>query len=100
MAWQIFQHSNAILVKIVRWSGWPLFVVVVGFIFTGYAASGRYGMGKLMDARTAMALHKLMHLPLLVLLLVHAMPAMYLAIRRLGWFRRTGRIKCNSSSQI
>jgi len=96
---QMFQRSGAIMLKTVRWSGWPLFVVVIGFIVTGYATSGRYGMGKLIDARTAMALHKLLHLPLLVLLLVHALPAMYLAVRRWGLFAKTSRIKCNPKSQ-
>lgn len=89
---------NAILLRIVRWSGWPLFIVVTGFIVTGYAASGRYGLGVLMDVRTAMALHKLLHLPLVVLLLVHALPAMYLAAYRWGWFRKAGSAKCTTKN--
>lgn len=99
MSAQVFRRGGAIMLRTVRWSGWPLFVVVIGFIVTGYAASGRYGMGNLMDARTAMAVHKLLHLPLLVLLLVHALPAMYLAVRRWGLFARTSRIKSNPTSQ-
>lgn len=82
--------SSAMLLRLVRWSGWPLFLVVSGFIITGYTASGRYGFGRLLDAQSAMTLHKLLHLPLLVLLLVHSLPAMYLAAQRWGWFRRTG----------
>jgi len=83
-------HLNAVLLKLVRWSGWPLFAVVVGFVITGYAASGRYGFGRLLDAQEAMTWHKLLHAPLLALLLVHSLPAMYLAVKRWGWLRKTG----------
>jgi hypothetical protein len=68
--------------KIVRVSSWPLFPVVIIFLLTGYAMSGEYGLGALIDAKRALAIHKMLHAPLIVLLLLHSLPAMYLAIRR------------------
>jgi hypothetical protein len=32
---------NVILLKVVRWTGWPLFPVVAAFLITGYMMSGR-----------------------------------------------------------
>lgn len=75
-------------IKAVRWSGWPLLAVVAGFFLTGYIISGRYGLGVLSDEKTALALHKLMHLPLIILLLAHTLPAIYLALQRWGWLRK------------
>jgi Ni,Fe-hydrogenase I cytochrome b subunit len=75
-------------VKAVRWSGWVLLVVVITFFVTGYIISGRYGLGVLMDERSALAWHKLMHIPLVILLLVHTVPAVYLALQRWGWIRK------------
>ena len=73
-----------VLNKIVRISSWPLFLVVILFFLTGYAMSGDYGLGTLIDAKRALAIHKMLHGPLLVLVLLHSLPAMYLAIRRWG----------------
>ncbi len=73
--------------KIVRWSGWPLLFLVVGFFLTGYMISGRFGLTMLLDEKRALALHKLLHLPLLVLFLAHSVPAVYLALKRWGWLR-------------
>jgi len=76
---------NAILLKTVRWTGWLLLPLVLAFLGTGYAISGRYGFGQLLDGDTALTWHKLLHGPLLVLVLVHSVPAIYLAVRR--WIR-------------
>jgi hypothetical protein len=81
------KQLGSISLKAVRWSAWPLLPVSFAFLFTGYAMSGRYGCGVLMDAKTALAMHKLLHLPLLVLLLVHIIPAVYLAFQRWGWIK-------------
>lgn len=80
---------NWLCLKAVRWSGWLLLPLVVAFLVTGYAMSGRYGVGRWMDEQGALAWHKLLHLPLLFLFLVHALPAVYLALRRWGWIQRT-----------
>lgn len=80
---------NAALARLVWWSGWPLLPVVFGFLLTGFIISGRYGLDRWLDAKTALALHKLLHGPLIVLVLVHSIPATYLAIQR--WRGRRGR---------
>ena len=43
---------------------------------------------KLCDEKTALTLHKLLHGPLIVLVLVHSVPAIYLALQRWGWMRK------------
>lgn len=73
--------------KAVRWSGWLLLPLLVGFFLTGYATSGRFGLGVLLSAQMAVTLHKLLHAPLIVLSLAHVIPAMYLAFQRWGWIR-------------
>jgi Ni,Fe-hydrogenase I cytochrome b subunit len=74
--------------KLVRWTGWLLLPFVLAFLVTGYAMSGRYGLSALTDEKTALALHKLMHLPLGLLVLVHVVPAFYLALIRWGWIKQ------------
>ena len=74
--------------KLVRWTGWLLLPVVLAFLATGYAMSSRYGLNTLTDEQTALTLHKLMHLPLGILLLVHVVPAFYLALIRWGWIKQ------------
>ena len=58
------------------------------FLITGYIMSGRYGFSGLLDEKQALAIHKLLHLPLMILLLVHTVPAVYLALQRWGWIRQ------------
>jgi hypothetical protein len=77
--------------KAVRWSGWPLLGLVACFFLTGYIISDRFGLGRLLDEKSALALHKLMHLPLLILLTVHTLPAVYLAVQRWGWIKKWSR---------
>jgi hypothetical protein len=80
---------NLVCLKCVRWSGWLLLPLTAGFLLTGYAISGRYGMGALLQEQPALALHKLLHVPLLALVLGHVVPAAYLAMVRWGWIRMT-----------
>lgn len=75
------------LLRLVRWSGWPLLVVVIGFLFTGYAMTGEFGCARWLDERTALALHRMLHWPLLALVVVHRAPATWLALQRWGWIR-------------
>ncbi len=78
---------NYLCLKIVRWTSWPLLVVILCFLLTGYMITGDFGLGRWVNEKQALALHKLLHLPLLVLLLVHVLPASYLALRRWGWIK-------------
>lgn len=82
---------SAVCLKVVRWTGWLLLPLVLAFFATGYAISGRYGLGRLTDEQTALELHKLMHLPLVVLLVAHVMPSIYLALVRWGWIKASAK---------
>jgi hypothetical protein len=82
------RNFDVICLKVVRWSSWPLLALLLAFFVTGYGVSGRYGMGSLMTEQTALALHKLFHLPLIVLAVAHSLPAIYLAMQRWGWIKR------------
>ena len=84
---------NFVCVKIVRWSSWPLLPVLAGFLFTGYAITGQYGLSRLCDERTALTWHRMLHWPLIVLVLVHSVPAVYLALQRWGWIKRRDETK-------
>jgi hypothetical protein len=78
---------NLICLKTVRWSSWPLLPVMGGFLFTGYAITGHYGLGRLCDEKTALTVHRMLHWPLIVLVLAHTVPAVYLALQRWGWIK-------------
>ena len=71
---------NFILLKIVRWSSWPLLPVLAGFLVTGYAMTGQHGFSRLLDEKTALTIHRMLHWPLIVLVLAHSVPAVYLAV--------------------
>jgi hypothetical protein len=78
---------NPVLLKIVRWSSWPLLLVIPGFLLTGYAMTGEFGFNHWLDERTALTWHRMLHWPLIVLVLVHSLPAVYLALQRWGWIK-------------
>lgn len=84
------RSPHYILDRIVRISSWPLLLLLAVFFVSGYAMSNRYGFGSWFDAKRALTLHNLCHLPLIALTLLHALPAMYLAFRRWGWFGKRG----------
>ncbi len=79
---------NFILLKMVRWSGWPLLLLVPLFLLTGYIMDGRYGFSRLLDEKSALTFHRMLHLPLIILVLLHSLPATYLALQRWGWVKR------------
>jgi len=79
---------NFVLLKMVRWSSWPLLLVIPGFLVTGYAMTGRYGVfAHWLDEKTALTVHRMLHWPLIVLVLAHSVPAVYLALQRWGWIK-------------
>lgn len=79
---------NYILLKVVRWTGWPLLPLVLFFLLTGYIMDGRYGLSRLLDEKSALTVHRMLHLPLIALVLAHTLPAAYLAMQRWGWIKR------------
>ncbi|MGA2863333.1 MAG: hypothetical protein ABSF95_02485 [Verrucomicrobiota bacterium] len=78
---------NRVCLKLVRWSGWALLPVVLLFLLTGYIMDGRYGLSKLLDEKTALTFHRMLHLPLIIVVLAHSLPAVYLALQRWGWIK-------------
>ena len=88
-----------ICLKIVWWSSWPLLLVLLCFFLTGYCMSGRFGLTRLMAADTALAWHKLLHLPLLLLVVVHTVPATYIALRRWGWIKPSAALKLDPAER-
>ena len=78
---------NYILLKALRWSGWLLLPLVLLFLLSGYIMDGRYGLGRLLDEASALTLHRMLHLPLIVLVLAHTLSAAYLALQRWGWIK-------------
>ena len=78
---------NVVLLRILRWSGWLLLPLVLLFLLSGYIMDGRYGLGALLDEKTALTFHRMLHWPLIVLVLAHSLPAMYLAVQRWGWIK-------------
>ncbi len=76
---------NYLFIKTVRWTGWPLLPLVLCFLVTGYIMDGRHGFGMLMDEKTALTYHRMLHVPLIILVLVHSLAAAYLAMQRWGW---------------
>ena len=75
-------------IKTLRFTGWPLLLLLLLYLVTGFAMSGQFGFGMLMDAKQALTLHKAMHIPLLVVLSAHAVCAVYLAMRRWRWIKK------------
>ncbi len=87
--WQTHDMNklNFILLKMVRWSGWPMLPLLVLFLLTGYIMDGRYGLSRLLDEKSALTFHRMLHIPLIVLVLAHSLPAAYLAMQRWGWIK-------------
>jgi hypothetical protein len=83
--------STLVLLKTVRWTGWVLLPLVLGFFLTGYIMDGRFGLNRLLAENAALAVHRMLHLPLGLLVLAHSVAALYLAVQRWGWFRRPER---------
>jgi hypothetical protein len=78
---------NSLCLKLVRWSGWALLPIILLFLLTGYIMDGRYGMSRLLDEKTALTFHRMLHLPLIILVVAHSAPAVYLAFQRWGWIQ-------------
>ncbi|MBI5691525.1 MAG: hypothetical protein HZC55_15690 [Verrucomicrobia bacterium] len=79
--------AHHVCVRLVRWSGWLLLPVVLAFLASGYALSGRYGLAAIASEETALTLHRLLHAPLVGLLGLHVGAALIPALVRWGWLK-------------
>jgi len=77
-------NFNRIALKTIRITSWPLLAMVIASFVTGYMMSNRYGLAATMQPEKALVIHKLLHVPLLVLLVPHTIAAAYLALKRKG----------------
>ena len=75
-----------IVIKTLRFTSWFLLVLVLSYVTTGYVMSGQLTLGGA-DPRTALTIHRLLHVPLLVMFGLHALGGIYLAMRRKRWVR-------------
>lgn len=81
---------NFVLIKTVRWTGWPLLPLILLFLLTGYIMDGRFGLSRVLDEKSALTCHRMLHLPLMLLVLGHTVPATWLAMQRWGWIKPRG----------
>ncbi len=79
--------TSKVMVKLVRWTGLPLLLLIPLFLLTGYAISGRYGLGVVLAENEALTLHKILHLPLIIFFLAHSIPAIYVSMMRWRWIK-------------
>ena len=75
-------------IKLLRVSGWLLMALVPLYLLTGFSLGGRFGMNRLIDIQTALAVHRLFDWPLVAAVVVHAVTTSYFAARRWGWIRK------------
>ncbi len=75
------------LIKINRISGWILFFLVIIFIITGFAITGRYGFSKLIDPNLARKIHWVFTWPVIIMFIIHSCINIYFAFKRWGWIK-------------
>lgn len=83
------RSRNYILIKTLRVAGWCLLALLLGFLASGYAITGRFRLGRWLTAQEGKDWHLLLHGPLILVALAHVVPAAYFAWRR--WFKKRHR---------
>lgn len=81
------------LLKINRYSAWLLLPVIIIYLISGFAMTGRYGFNKLINARVGLTLHNFFHLPLIILFVIHVGISIYFASKRWKIFKKKRIIK-------
>ncbi len=81
------------LIKLSRLSAWLLMAVVISSILTGLTLTGEYGLARLISTDRALALHKTLVWPLIVLFGLHSVISIYFTFRRWGWIKTRARSK-------
>ena len=80
-------RTGYLVIRTLRFTSWFLLALVLTYITTGYMMSGQRVFGGRADPRTALAIHCLLHVPLIVTFALHALGGIYLAMRRKRWIR-------------
>ena len=70
------------MMRIDRISAWLLLPVMIMYIITGYVMLGWFGLHGLVDKNAALLLHIELHLPLLILFILHAGINVFFYLRR------------------
>ena len=76
-----------LVIRTLRFTSWFLLALVLTYITTGYMMSGQLTLGGWADPKMALTIHRLLHVPLLVMFGLHAAGGVYLAMRRKRWIR-------------
>ncbi len=79
---------NYYLVKINRFTGWCLFLLVLLFILTGFSLCGMFGFNRTLSSQTALRIHKFFDWPLVIIFILHSVINFYFSFRRWGWIRK------------
>jgi hypothetical protein len=73
---------NYWLIKISRVSGYLLLILIVTYFITGYSMTGMYGMNRVIQKNFASYLHLNLHIPFIILLILHCGINIYFALKR------------------
>ena len=76
---------NHYLVKANRITGWALLALVLVFVPTGFAITGRYGFSTLVEPNLARDIHWTLVWPLIGVFVVHSILNVYFSFKRWGW---------------
>jgi len=83
------RSRNYLLIKTLRVAGWCLLGLLLCFLASGYAMTGRLRVGRWLTAQQGKDWHLWLHGPLLIVAVAHIVPAVYFAWLR--WFKRRQR---------
>ena len=61
-----------LLIKIDRKTVWLLFILMILFILSGYRLTGKFGLERIMDMKTAMFIHLSLDILLIILFVLHS----------------------------
>ena len=68
------------LLTISKISAWILLVLVIIYFITGFSMTGRFGF-KVVNPNTAFTIHSVLAIPLLIIILIHAVVSICLFMR-------------------
>ncbi len=77
-------NINFWLLRVSRWSGYVLLVLLIIYIVTGYSMVGFHGMNRLVEKSLAVFLHLNLDWVLIIFIMIHGGIEIYFALRRKG----------------